>query len=41
MLGRQRFGAQDFLSPLFTGNQGGGTDFPIARFLQNKKGDIV
>lgn len=41
LLGRQRFGAQDFLSPLFTGNQGGGLDFPIARFLQNKKGDIV
>jgi len=41
LLGRQRFGQQDFLTPLFTGNQGGGLDFPIARFLQNKKGDIV
>jgi len=40
LLGRQRFGAQDFLTPLFTGNQGGGTDFPIARFLPGK-GDIV
>jgi hypothetical protein len=40
LLGRQRFGAQDFVTPLFTGNQGGGADFPIARFLQGK-GDIV
>jgi hypothetical protein len=40
LLGRQRFGQQDFLTPLFTGNQGGGADFPIARFLQGK-GDIV
>jgi len=41
LLGRQRFGQQDFLTPLFTGNQDGGLDFPIARFLQGQKGDIV
>ncbi len=41
LLGRQRFGAQDFVTPLFTGNQDGGLDFPIARFLQGQKGDIV
>ncbi len=40
LLGRQRFGQQDFLTPLFTGNQDNGADFPIARFLQGK-GDIV
>jgi hypothetical protein len=41
LLGRQRFGQQDFLTPLFTGNQDGGLDYPIARFLQGQKGDIV
>ncbi len=40
LLGRQRFGQQDFLTPLFTGNQDNGADFPIARFLQGI-GDIV
>jgi len=40
LLGRRRFGAQDFVTPLFTGNQGGNSNFPIARFLQGK-GDIV
>ena len=37
LLGRKRFGAQDFLSPLFSGGTGQGTDFPIARFLQNQR----
>jgi hypothetical protein len=37
LLGRQRFGNQDFLSPLFTGRTGQGTDFPIARFLQGQR----
>jgi hypothetical protein len=37
LLGRSRFGAQDFLSPLFTGRTGQGTDFPIARFLQGQR----
>ena len=37
LLGRQRFGAQDFLSPLFSGRTGQGTDFPIARFLQSQR----
>ena len=37
LLGRQRFGAQDFLTPLFSGRTGQGTDFPIARFLQSQR----